>query len=297
MLTNNTAKRDSEAANGATKDWRYVFAIGIAIFLILLVTVYFRAGMLKYYGFFEPDDYYHFSVIRAAVANNFIVPMYLSLSGWPAHTIISEPKGLYYTVLAPYFVLRFFGITYYTIMRYVALVFGIFDVIGTYFLARYLSKDKLFGLLSMLFVALNMGDAARTSALIFRGDSFVTLFIILALVFAVAMSRAEHRKRKLLLAALAGFTLSIANFVWNGAPFTTVVFMLFFILLLIFGFVFDNKKMLLNAKYLLVSFAVWFAFVSLYRYSFIIIGQSFTGLHFIPIFVLLAVGAFLFEYL
>ena len=43
------------------------------------------------------------------------------------------------------------------------------------------TKDKLFGILSMLFVALSMGDAARTSALIYRGDGFVTIFLILAL--------------------------------------------------------------------------------------------------------------------
>ncbi|MEM3180986.1 MAG: hypothetical protein QW091_00265 [Candidatus Micrarchaeaceae archaeon] len=297
MPIDDTIKTSSTAEHGTGKNWHYTFAIGLAVLVILLITIYLRIGMLKYYGFYEPDDYYHFSVIRAAVANNFIVPMYLRLSGWPAPTITGEPKGLYYTVLAPYFVLRFLGISYYTIMRYIALIFGIFDVIGAYFLARYLSKDKLFGLLAMLFVALNMGDAARTSALIFRGDSFVTLFIILALVFAVAMSRATQKKRKLMLAVLAGFTLSIANFVWNGAPFTTVVFMLFFILLLIFGFVFDNKKMLLNAKYLLVSFAVWFAFVSLYRYAYLIMGQTFTGLHFIPIFVLFVIGAFLFDFL
>ncbi|MGC8675896.1 MAG: hypothetical protein ACP5T3_00045 [Candidatus Micrarchaeia archaeon] len=271
-----------------------IVAIIVAIFLI---TIYLRLELLKYHGFYEPDDYYHLSVIRAAVANNFIVPMYLSTSGWPAHTIVSEPKGLYYTVLAPYYVLRFFGISYYTIMRYVALVFGIFDVIGAYLLARYLSKDKLFGLLAMLFVALNMGDAARTSALIFRGDSFVTLFIILALAFALAMSRTVQKRRKLALAVLAGFTLSIANFVWNGAPYTTVVFILFYVLLLMFGFVFDNKKMLNNAKYLLVSFAVWFAFVSLYRYTYLIMGQTFTGLHFIPVFTILVIGAFLFDFL
>ncbi|MGC9156884.1 MAG: hypothetical protein ACP5GD_01710 [Candidatus Micrarchaeia archaeon] len=267
----------------------------LAVLIILLVAIRFRAPLLKYYGFYEPDDYYHFSVIRAAIANNFIVPMYLSISGWPAHTIISEPKGLYYTVLAPYFILRFFGISAYQIMRHVALVFGLFDVIGAYFLARYLSKDKLLGLLAMALVALNMGDAARTSTLIFRGDSFVTIFLILALIASLAMMKETKQKKKILLAVLAGFLLSGANFVWNGAPFTTVVMLLFFILLLLFGYTFADTKLLNDAKYMLVMFLVWFAFVSLYKWAYLIMGQTFTGWHFIPIFAVMAIGAYLFD--
>ncbi|MGC8671322.1 MAG: hypothetical protein ACP5TJ_00300 [Candidatus Micrarchaeia archaeon] len=287
-------ERPNENANSQFLDTA-IFAL--AIIGILAVAAYFRTPLLKFYGFYEPDDYYHFSVIRAAVAHNFIVPLYLSISGWPSHTIVSEPRGLYYVVLGPYFLLRFFGVSYYTIMRYISLFFGLFDVLGTYLLARYISKDKLFGLLAMLFVALNMGDAARTSALIFRGDGFITIFLILALAATVAMFKQEKRNKKLAIAVAAGFILSLTNFVWNGGPFTTVVFMLIFIFLISFGFVFRDKKLLTDAKYMLLLFVVWFVFVTLYRHAILIMGQAFTGWHFLPILAILSFSAFFFDWL
>ncbi len=264
---------------------------------IFASTVYFRSSLLKYFGFFEPDDFYHYSVIRAAVANHFIIPLYLSISGWPAHTIISEPAGLYYLVLVPYFFLRYVGISYYTIMRYIALVFGILDVIATYFLAKSLNKSEFFALLSMLFVALSMGDAARTSALVFRGDSFITFFLIMSLVVTLKMFKEINLKRKLILAIIAGAILSLANFVWNGAPFTTVIFLLLFILLLMFGFTFSDRKFFTDAKFMLILFLAWFALVSLYRHTYLIIGQTFTGWHFIPIFIAMLTSIYLLEFI
>ncbi|MGC8628718.1 MAG: hypothetical protein ACP5T4_00710 [Candidatus Micrarchaeia archaeon] len=294
--SSNDGLKSEENEKGSWEYWELPVVI-TSVVLIFLVAIILRSTLLGYYGFYEPDDYYHYSVIRAAIAHNFIVPLYLSISGGPAHTIVSEPRGLYYTVLFPYFFLRYFGISAFTIMRHISIFFGLLDIIGAYLLARYLSKDRLFALLVMAFVALNMGDAARTSALIFRGDGFVTIFLLLALVCALASFKAKARKNKIMLAVLAGFTLSLANFVWNGAPFTTVVFLLFYLLVLLFGFTFEDKKLFEDAKYLLITFVVWFAFVSMYRSAVLIMGQSFTGPHFILIFVLLLAGLFMLEWL
>ena len=89
--------------------------IGITL-IILIATVYLRIELLQYQGFYEPDGFYHFSVIRAAVNNNFVVPKVLGISGWPQHTLVTEPVGLYWVTLFPYYILRFFGflITSYT---------------------------------------------------------------------------------------------------------------------------------------------------------------------------------------
>jgi len=58
-----------------TADWLFI----AAVLAIIIVTIYFRIPMLKYFGFYEPDGFYHFSVIRAAVNDGFIIQKYFVL--------------------------------------------------------------------------------------------------------------------------------------------------------------------------------------------------------------------------
>lgn len=265
----------------------------IAVILIFVAAIYLRTTLLKFWGFYEPDDFYHFSVIRAAVNNNFFIPLNLSISGWPPpHAGITEPKGLYWVTLIPYFFLRFVGISYYNIMRNVSVVFGLLDILGAYLLARLISKDKFFLLLVIALVALSSGDAARTSALIYRGDSFVTIFLILALLFFVYLFKAKSRNEKIMYAALSGLFLSLTNFVWNGAPFVTIIYFVSILLVLVYAFVKKREAILSDSVYLLGSLLVWYIAV-----NFFILGgqisygsQIFTGVSFIPIFVFLLIG-------
>ncbi len=246
---------------------------GVAVIVIFAVAIYLRTTMAKYWGFFEPDDFYHFSVIRAAVNNNFFIPVDLSISGWPQHAPISEPRGLYWVTLLPYFFLRFAGISYYTIMRYISVVYGLLDMVGAYLLARLLSKDKFFLLLVIVLVGLSSGDAARTSALIYRGDSFVTVFLIAALLFFVYIFKSRTRQNKVIFAVLSGISLSLANFVWNGAPFVTLVYIGTFLLVLVVSFVNRKEEMLNDLVYVLAALGIWFAFVSVY----LLAGQIWRG--------------------
>lgn len=256
-----------------------------------MVTVYFRVPMLHFFGFYEPDGYYHFSVIRSAVLHNFVIPHYLSISGWPGDTRVSEPFGLYWITLVPYALLQFSGVSYYTVMRLIPVLFGIFDVIGSYFLSRYLSKDKFFGLLVMLFVAVSMGNAARTSALIYRGDSFVTAFLIITLVFAIEIFRSESRNRKIACALISGFFLSVCDFVWNGGSFATAVYVFAFALIVLLGFTFDRKKLVGNSKYLLGALFVFYLLVQLYLYAGNVYGvPAFAGQYFFLLFAAMIVG-------
>ncbi len=254
--------------------------IAVAI-LILIVGVYFRTSMLQYYGFYEPDGFYHYSVIRAAVNHGFVIPHTLSISGWPGHTPVLEPFGLYWTTLLPYFFLRFVGVSYYTIERNIAWVFGLLDILGAYLLSRYLSKDKLFGILVMFFMALSGGDQARTSALIYRGDSFITIFLILALVALVEIYRSKSAGRKLAFAMLAAISLALSNFVWNGAPFATVVYIVSLGAVVLFAFAFDRKELIEDSKYVVLSLFIWFLMVSaLILNGNMAVPQTFTGLQF-----------------
>ncbi len=263
--------------------------------------------MLQYYGFYEPDGYFHYSMIRAAVNNNFILPPYLGISGWPPScnnyncgSITQphhEPYGLYWVTLIPYFFLRFLGISYYTVQRLVPVAFGILDVIAAYFLARYWSKDKLFLVLVMLFIGLNMGNAARTSALIYRGDSFVTFFFLLALVFTVEIFKNENRRMKLAFTLLAAITLALCNLVWNGAAFATAIYIFALLLMLVFGFTSENKKMIDNCGYMLGVLLVWYWIVAIFKWlSWIASIETFTGTNFFLLFVPIAIGWYVIDH-
>ncbi len=274
---------------------------GIAIFiLILLITIYIRIPMLKFYGFYEPDGFFHYSVIRAAVNNHFIIPKQLSISGWPYHSFVGEPDGLYWVTLVPFALLQFFGISYYTVMRLIPVLFGIFDVIGAYYLSRFISKDKLFGLLVMALVALSAGDAARTSALIYRGDGFVTIFLIIALVMSLTIFKKEKRNEKIGFAVLAGISLSITNLVWNGAPFAMLVYMLTFMLIAIASFMFSERKRFEDSAYMLLSMFVWFMLVTFYKHAGYIGSQLITDLSFVVLYGILLIswvfGKYMFEF-
>jgi len=291
-------KTESDAKKERKNAGDILFFTAVAIIIIL--TIYFRMGLYKYAGFYEPDGFYHYAVIRAAINNNFVVPKYLSLSGWPAHTIVSEPHGLYWVTLLPYAILHAIDpqITAYTVMRLVPVLFGIFDVLGAYLLAKYLSKNRLFLLLVMLFVALSLGDAARTSALIYRGDGFVTIFLIIALFYLVKTLKEDALKKRLLYAILSGFFLSVCNFVWNGAPFATATYIFAFAVILIYGFTFHNKKLVEKSSYLILSMFLWYIFVNIYKFTgFILFSQTFTGVHFLPLFVFMLLGWYIAYYM
>ncbi len=271
----------------------------VAILVIIVVTLYFRLPLYKYQGFYEPDGFYHYAVIKAAIKDGFRVPSYLDLSGWPAHTPVSEPHGLYWVTLLPYAILHSIdpSISVYTVMRLVPLLFGLFDVFGAYYLARYLSKNRLFGVLVMLFVALSLGDAARTSALIYRGDGFVTIFLIVALIFFIKVLKEENLNKRIAYALLSGFFLSIGNYVWNGAPFATAVYIFAFAAVAIFSFAFNKKSLLRRSGLLIVSLIVWYIFVNIYKSLHFFMSQTFTGIHFVALLFFIALGWYLAYYI
>lgn len=289
---------NSSHAGSNYKLRNYLF-YGVLVIVILLLGLWLRTTLLHYWGFYEPDDFFHYAVIRAAVNNNFIIPKYLSISGWPVHAMIQEPRGLYWVTLGPYFILRFFGFSYYTIERWMAVVFGFLDILGAYLLARFVSKDKFFLLLVMALVALSAGDAARTSALIYRGDSFVTFFLIAALVLFIYVFKSRSRNEKILYAVLSGIALSATNFVWNGAPFVTLIYLLSLILIEFVAFVRNNEEILKDCMYIMLALFVWTLCVDLL----ISVGQInpgsqiLTGLQFIPVLVLLVVSWLLARYI
>ncbi len=265
--------------------------MALAIILVLMViAVYLRSTMLKFYGFYEPDGFYYFSVIRAAVSNGLRVPNILSISGWPSHQPVTEAQGIFLITILPYSILRFFGVSYYDVMRLVPVAFALMEMACAYIISRYLSKDKLLGFLSMAFVGLSMGNAARTSALIYRGDSFVTLFLMVALILFIAVFKEENRSKKLVLALLAGIALATANMSWNGSPFADMTFVFSFLIIVALSFILRKERILNDSKYILLAILTWYVTALMVHAMGFIEGQQFVDPTFIP--VLISISAF-----
>ncbi|MCL5427793.1 MAG: hypothetical protein M1321_01280 [Candidatus Marsarchaeota archaeon] len=249
-----------------------------AVLLVLVATVYIRTLMLSYPGFFEPDGFYNYAVIRYAVAHNLTVPQRLPLSGWPSSAQINEPSGLYWITLIPYAVLQHIGIGYSDIMRFVPVLFGILDVIGAYYLSRFISRDRIFGLLVMALVGLSVADATKTMALSYRGDGFVTIFLILALI-SMALAINERRRAMRIAYALGGaFALSLCSLVWNGAGFALAVYSLSFMLIAAYAFIAAKKGILARLGYVAAGLYAWFLLVTIYNALGYIPGQHFQAL-------------------
>ncbi|MDE1768083.1 MAG: hypothetical protein KGH67_01690 [Candidatus Micrarchaeota archaeon] len=253
--------------------------------IIIALAIYLRSTMLSFYGFYEPDGFYYYSMVRATVNNNFHVPAVLSTSGWPNAAPYTEAQGLLWVTLIPYMLLHPFGVSYYWVMRHMAVLFGLLDMLGAYLLSRYLSKDKLFGLLVIAFVGFSMGNAARTSALIYRGDAFVSFFLLMALVLLVETLRQETRNRKILFAVLAGVALLGANLVWNGGSFADATFLFTFMLLIAIAFVLRKESLAGASGYVLLSIFVWY-FLALITYSTgFIKGEQLITPSFLPVYI------------
>mgnify|MGYP000579668445 CR=1 FL=1 len=228
------------------------FILSIAI-IIILIGIYLRVGMLKYTGLFEPDGFFHFSIMQQIIANHFIEPVNTIYSGFPIPHYIEEPDGLYYVTIIPYLFLRFFHVSLYNLMRIIPVLFGIADIIGCFFLIKFLSKNNYLSLLAMFFVAISNGDIARTAALVYRGDGFITIFMIITLILILKTLQSRNNK-KYILALGAGIISGIGMGVWNGSPFTLLIFILSMFFIIIYSFLISNKNYAYNS--ILLVFAI-----------------------------------------
>ena len=188
------AKQEHPLQKYLSADNNYIFAIlAIAIVIIL---IYLRTGLLQNEGLFEPDGFFYYTAIKQAIANNFVFVNPVQLSGYPWHNPLGEQSGLLYFVLVPYFILRFFGVSAYTVMAYSPIAAGL--VIGALsgLLAARISKSRALGLLAFFFIATSSGNIARTAGTVFRGDTFVSIFVLLGLLALLEIYNSKDDKRR-----------------------------------------------------------------------------------------------------
>ncbi len=296
---------DTQSVRTQLTDRRATALLVTSALIIVVVAVVMRTQMLQYYGFFEPDGYYHYAVIEAAIHNSFSVPANPPLSGWPPDCNIiignstcsppiphGEPIGFYMITLIPYLLLSALGVSAYSVMRLMPVLFGVADVLLTYLLVVGWKRSRVFGLLAMLFVAVSVANVSKTGALDYRGDAFVTTFLLAALVVTILMVKEESKNAKLAYMTLAAILLALCNIVWNGAPFATTVYVFAVALMLTAGFVTEDGKLVNSCAYMTGALFLWFVLVSLFNTLGWIRGQVFTSSSFLVILLLLSIAVY-----
>jgi|GEM_PF-1841199 len=294
ITQNNTKSSKIQKINNIINN-RYFFLL-IAV-IIIIANIYLRIGMLKFPGLFEPDGYYYYTAIRQSVSQGFTLPTRVNLSGYPQPSLRGEDPGLIYMTTIPYFFLRYLGVSILDIMRSMGVVFGILDAIAAYFLVKYLSKSRLLGLLSMLFVSLSSGNIARTAALIYRGDVWVSFFIMLALIMLFVIINQNDKKKKYIYTVIAGFVISLGFLIWTGGVIIPELVLVSTGALALYAFIVADNKLNFDIALLLIASFISFLLGMLYvssgiSYSTMMNGVDFFVL-FIPILIILALSYFI----
>ncbi len=249
--------RERRDGSGSGADRRAIsqLLVVIAALAILAAGIYVRTGLLRYQGLFEPDGFFYYAVIKQTLASGLRVPADLLLSGFPAHNFIGEAPGLILLAALPAAVLHGAGISALTVMRLMPILFAVLEMILAFLIAKQISRSNALGILAMALIAFSSGNIARTAGTVYRGDSFVSLFLMVSLFFVIAALKRDRRDRRFYAYAFAsGAVLSLGIVIWNGAPFIVAVYMLALVLLFLYGFAIADKELL--AKTIVLGFAL-----------------------------------------
>ena len=265
----------------------------IAVVAVLVLGVYLRTGLLRFQGLFEPDGFFHYSIIEQTLANGLAVPKFSAFSGFPSHNLVTEPLGLYYMTIVPYLLLgKSIGVL--QIMRLIPILFGVLDAIGAFFLVMYLFRDRLLGLIAMFMVAVSSGDIARTGATVYRGDGFITIFMIVSLILLIKAFREKNLRGTALFGLASSAVIGIGTVVWGGAPFMVFVYMIAVLLVVIYAFI--TADTLLLGKGFLLSAAILLEYLIQHFWMYIggIRGsEALSSLHFFLFYLPLVAGSWL----
>lgn len=251
---------------------------------ILLLLLFVRIiPEFEYSGFFEPDVFYHYSVLTYAAQHGFSIPVTDPLDGQP----VPEPHGLYLITLVPFSLLSNLGISLYATLLNVPLIFALLEFIAVYLLAKQLNASRMYLLLVPFLLATNIANISRTSATTYRGDLFSSVFLLIALILTIKVyEKSRSAERSALLGLCSGVSLSFASLTWNGAPSMVVVYLASALALMVFGFLKKDTKMLAKTAYCLLALGAWYLLVSSFYYSHLITyQQSLTGKDFLVVYI------------
>jgi asparagine N-glycosylation enzyme membrane subunit Stt3 len=249
------------------------FIILLAIMMFALA-IYIRSGLLRYQGLFEPDGFFYYSYIRAIINNHLAFPRHLGISGFPWHNGLGEAPGLPYLTVIFYLVVGWSGIGYLTVMRLLPVLWVLLEMIVAYFIAKQLSNSRFLGLLAMFFVAISSGNVARTAALVYRGDTFISLPLMVGLYLFILGLKKESGKEVLLYSVAGAAVLSAGIMIWNGSPYAVAVYLLSVAMIVLYAFIKGSRQ--LSRKALI--FAVGMIATYLLQNAYVALGAGNPGL-------------------
>jgi asparagine N-glycosylation enzyme membrane subunit Stt3 len=254
-----------------------------------------RIELMQQQGLFEPDGFTYYAAIKQAIAQGFFLyNNTVNLSGYPWHYKFGEAPGLLYATLIPYAILQFFGVSALAVMRSVAIFFGIMTAVLCYFVVRYLAKSRMLGLLAMLMISVSGGNIIRTGGTVYRGDSFIGVFTLLALLFMLMALYEEKPSRRYMFAFGSALLIGINILVWNGGAVTLSVYIASVMLIFIYGFVSGNESILRKNGLLLLALLVGYLLESLFVSFFHLMDATTVGaIEFVVLFVPVAVANFI----
>ncbi len=204
-----------------------------ALFLLLALGLWLRSvGVTASNYFYESDNYVYYSAIIQAIQNNYIAPTTLAFCGFaPNNCPYSESAGLLYFTLIPYYFLSGFSVynaftplIVITFMYSVVMYFGLLEIIGTFILAKLVYDNDYFALLSAFIVAVFPAAVYRTSAGQYRGESFVPVILLYAIIFLLLAFK--DRKRVYINSFAAAVAFLICIYSWLAGAYVIAVFVL-----------------------------------------------------------------------
>ena len=229
--------------------------------------------------------------------NHFVVSNYLNISGFPWHNFIGEAPGLIYITVILYYILHgITGLSLLTVMRWVPIMFGVLYAILAYYLAKTISNSRALGLLAMLLVSVCSGNIARTAGTVYRGDSFITLFIMLALLLMVKCFEEKKHVMKWVWGVLASVALASGIVIWTGSPFIIVIYLLALLLSIIYGFIRSDRNVLFSGVVLSVLLLLMHFLQVAYVYIGIARAVTFSGNDFFIFYIPVLIGSIIAYY-
>lgn len=193
-----------------------ILLLGIAIRLFLVIT--------NGQGFFEPDNFYYYSVMKETLANNGLIPNPLPLSGIGIHTPYQEFPGLIYITLIPYWLMG--GMVPLMLVMYaMPVIFGVLGIIVTYLITKKLFQRENVALLSAALFAVLPAAVYRTSAMQYRGESFVPVLLALFILWQAS----DNRNLRLASWVLVPIMLLI----WKASAYVILVIAIAYLLMFI----------------------------------------------------------------
>ena len=186
-----------------------ILVLGLSLRLAPIITT---QGTLR-----EPDSYYYLSILKQS--SGLKLPQISSLD----NVVPAEALGLYEIALIPHVLT---GISIYNIMLFSAPIWGIIACLLTFILADQIFSNKKLALIATFLVAVLPAGLSLTTGGSWRGDSFISVFALLSLIFLVQTLKSSSRTKKVIYSIISALAISLAALSWSGGLYVAGVYLL-----------------------------------------------------------------------